>query len=112
MAPGEYLITGLNDQFVPFVVEPPARMIGISSGFLQGGVRRDHLARDQILPDVEMFKRSLRCAPHSLSLGTSTSPRLSVSFRTPITFPLLIAFTVFFFWKLLLIATFSFLNTA
>src|SRR5260370_39352406 len=41
------------------------------------------------------------CAPHSLSLGTSTSPRLSVSLRTLITFTLLIAFIVFSFWKLL-----------
>src|SRR5258708_814215 len=31
------------------------------------------------------------CAPHSLLLGTSTSPRLSVSLRTPITFTLLMA---------------------
>src|SRR5277367_4015152 len=31
------------------------------------------------------------CAPHSLLLGTSTSPRLSVSLRTLITFTLLMA---------------------
>src|ERR1700731_1767835 len=39
-------------------------MIGIRSCFFQGGVRRDHLARDQILADVEVFKRPLRlCSP-------------------------------------------------
>src|SRR5579864_4303490 len=35
------------------------------------------------------------CAPHSLVLGTSTSPRLSVSLRTPITATLLIALISF-----------------
>src|ERR1700747_3464318 len=35
------------------------------------------------------------CAPQSLSLGTPTSPRLSVSLRTPITDTLLIAAIVF-----------------
>src|ERR1700757_1112064 len=35
------------------------------------------------------------CAPHSLLLGTSTSPRLSVSLRIPITFTLLIALITF-----------------
>src|SRR5258708_23912799 len=59
MASCEDLIAGLNDQFVLLVVEPPAGMIGISGGFLQGGVCRYHLARDQILPDAEMFKRPL-----------------------------------------------------
>src|SRR5258705_8899310 len=59
MASWEDLITGLNDQLGALVVEPPAGMIGISGGFLQNGVRADHLARDQILPDAEMFKRSL-----------------------------------------------------
>src|ERR1700686_3783572 len=37
------------------------------------------------------------CAPHSLLLGTSTSPRLSVSLRTPIIFTLLIALITFSF---------------
>ena len=50
------LITRLNDQFVPLVVKPPAGMIGISGSFLQDGVRRDHLPRNQIVPDAEMFK--------------------------------------------------------
>src|SRR5260370_37732607 len=59
MASCEDLITGLNDQLVALVVEPPAGMIGISGSFLQNGVRADHLAWDQILPDAEMFKRSL-----------------------------------------------------
>src|ERR1700731_2276383 len=35
------------------------------------------------------------CASHSLLLGTSTSPRLSVSLRIPITFTLLIALITF-----------------
>src|SRR3979490_519813 len=56
MAPCEDLIAGLNDQLIPLVVEPSAGMIGIRGGLLQGGVRSDHLPRNQILPDAEMFK--------------------------------------------------------
>ena len=60
MLAGEDLVTGLNDQLVPLVVEPPAGVVGIGGGFLQSGVRGNHLARDQILPDAEMFERTLR----------------------------------------------------
>src|SRR5229473_4738297 len=55
MLAGEDFITGLNDQLVPLVVEPPAGMIGIGGGFLQNGVRANHLARHEVLPDAEMF---------------------------------------------------------
>src|ERR1700735_3710453 len=64
MLASEDLITGLDNQFVPLVVEPTTSMIGISSGFLQRRVRCNHLARNQILSYAEMFKRPLRlCSP-------------------------------------------------
>jgi hypothetical protein len=56
----EDLVTGLNNQPVPLVVEPLASVVRVGGGFLQGGVCRDHLARDQVFPDVEMFERPLR----------------------------------------------------
>src|SRR3984957_5472365 len=43
------------------------------------------------LPMLKCSSDRCVCAPHSLLLGTSTSPRLSVSLRTPITFTLLMA---------------------
>src|SRR5580692_7908150 len=45
------------------------------------------------------------CAPHSLALGTSTSPRLSVSLRKPVTHILLIALIVLSSQKLLFFAS-------
>src|SRR5882672_4222288 len=59
MASCEDLITGLNNQLVPLVVEPPAGMIGIGRGFLQNGVRANHFARHEILADAEVLKRAL-----------------------------------------------------
>src|ERR1700688_4107947 len=44
---------------MPLVVEPPACMVRVGRGFLQSGIRRDHFAWDQVLPDVEMFERAL-----------------------------------------------------
>src|SRR5258708_34061793 len=43
-------------------------MVGVGGGFLQSGVRRDHFARDQILPDVEMFERPLRLRSPQLAV--------------------------------------------
>ncbi len=40
----EDLVADLNDQFVALVVEPLAGIIGIGGGFLQNGVRANHLA--------------------------------------------------------------------
>jgi len=72
MLAGEDFITGLNDQLVPLVVEPPAGMIGIGGGFLQNGVRANHLARHEVLPDAEMFQRALRlCSPQLVARHTN-----------------------------------------
>src|SRR5277367_3853846 len=59
MLASEDLTTGLNDQFVPLVVEPPTSMIGIGSGFLQSRIGSDHFTRNQILPNTEVLKRAL-----------------------------------------------------
>ena len=52
-------ITDVNDQLVALIVEPLACMVGIGGGFLQDGVRANHLAWDQILADAEVLKRAL-----------------------------------------------------
>src|SRR5277367_1113392 len=41
-------------------------MIGIGGGRLEGRVRRNHLARNQILSYAEMFKRPLGLCPSQL----------------------------------------------
>src|ERR1700692_1314311 len=56
----EDLVTDLNNQLVTLVLTPLACVVCIRSGFLQSCVSRDHLARDQILPNVEVFERPLR----------------------------------------------------
>jgi hypothetical protein len=56
MLASEYLVTGGYDQLVPLFVEPLARMVRVCGGFLQNGVGGDHLARNQVLADTEMFK--------------------------------------------------------
>src|SRR6516162_5901505 len=55
----EDFVTGLNDQLVALIVKPFAVVVRNGGGFLQSGVGRDHLARDQVLADAEMFKRAL-----------------------------------------------------
>ena len=87
MLAGEDLVTDLNDQLVALVVEPPAGMVGIGGGFLQDGVGGYHLARDQVLADAEVLERALGLRAPELVGGTSTSPRLSVSLRTPVASP-------------------------
>jgi hypothetical protein len=52
-------IAGLNDQIVPLIVEPLVVMVGDGGGFLLRRIGRDHLARDEILANAEMFKRTL-----------------------------------------------------
>src|SRR5271166_137140 len=53
------LVTGLNDQLVALIVQPLAIMVRDGGGLLQGGVGRDHLARNQVLADAKMLKRAL-----------------------------------------------------
>ena len=59
MLAGEDFVADLNDQLVALIVEPLAGMVGVGGGFLQDGVGGDHLARNQILADAEMFERAL-----------------------------------------------------
>src|SRR5260370_4169262 len=60
MLAGEDVVTGLNNESVPIVVQSLARVVCVGGGFLKGGVGRDHLSRHQIVPDAEMFERALR----------------------------------------------------
>ncbi len=46
MLTGEDLVTDLNDQLVRLVLEPLARVVRVGGGFLQNGVRSNHLAWD------------------------------------------------------------------
>src|SRR6516162_6374466 len=66
---GQDLVTGLDDQPVPLVVEPTAGMVGVGRRLFQYGVSRDHLARDEVMADAEMFQRALRLRPPQLVSG-------------------------------------------
>src|SRR5580700_8282016 len=55
----EDFVAGLDDQFVALIVEPFAIVVYDSGGFLQCRVGRDHLTRNQIFSDAEMFERTL-----------------------------------------------------
>src|SRR6267142_847750 len=63
-------------------VERP-RAVRRRSGLFQDRIGGDHLPRNQVPPDAEVLERALGlgAAPQSLSAGTSTIPRLSVSLR-------------------------------
>src|SRR6516164_3167626 len=82
--PGQDLVAGLHDQPLSRVVEPPACMVGVGRCLFKGCIGGDHLPRDEVLADAEMLQRACVYAPHSLSAGTSTMPRLSVSLRTSV----------------------------
>lgn len=53
-------VANANDEAVALIVQPATGVIGVGCSLLQGGVGRDHLARDQIVADAEMLKRALR----------------------------------------------------
>src|SRR5258708_13997293 len=55
MLAGQDLVTGLNNQVMTLIVEPLTVTIGDGGGFLQGGVTRDHLARNEVLADADIF---------------------------------------------------------
>src|SRR5215510_8680602 len=59
MLTGKDFVAGLNDQLVMLIVKPLAGMVGCGSGFLQDRIGGDHLARNQIFADAEMFERAL-----------------------------------------------------
>ena len=56
MLAGQYFVTDLDDQLVGLVVESLAGMVRVGGGFLQNGVRGNHLTRDQVLADAEVLK--------------------------------------------------------
>src|SRR5215469_1177006 len=56
MFAGEDLVAGLNNQSMWLVVESTAGVVCVGGGLLQNGVRRNHLARDEVEAYVEMFK--------------------------------------------------------
>jgi hypothetical protein len=60
VAAREDFITSVNYEFVVLIVETVTGMIGIRRSFFQDRECRNHLARDQIFPDAEVFERSLR----------------------------------------------------
>src|ERR1700722_3373409 len=57
---GENLVARLGNETVDLIVEPLARVIRVGCAFLQDGVCRDHLARNQIGAYAEMLQRPLR----------------------------------------------------
>jgi hypothetical protein len=65
MLAGQDLVASLNDQLMALIVKPFAIVVGDGSGFLQGGIGRDHFAGNQVPPDAEMFRRQL---PSSFAL--------------------------------------------
>src|SRR6516225_11289455 len=69
MLPGQNLVAGLNDQLVTLIIEPFAIVVRDGGGLLQGGIGRDHLARDQVSPDAEMLERTLSLRTPQLVVG-------------------------------------------
>ena len=57
---GENLIAGLHNELETPAVELISGMVGCGCRLLQGGIRRNHLARHQILADAEVFQGTLR----------------------------------------------------
>jgi len=64
MLAGENLVANLKDQLVSRVIEPLSGVVGGGSRLFERRIGRDHLARNQIVPDAEMLERALGlCAP-------------------------------------------------
>ena len=56
---GEDFVARLNDKLVAQIVKPIAGVVRDGGGLLQDGVGRDHFAGNQVLPNREVFKRTL-----------------------------------------------------
>src|SRR5262249_59849325 len=63
MLPCENFVASLRDQFVLLLAESLAVMVCCCCGLLQGGIGGDHLARNEILADTEMFQPALPFTP-------------------------------------------------
>src|SRR6267142_5456555 len=59
MLAGKNLVTSLHNELEAPVIEPIPGVVGYGGGFLQRGVRGDHLARHQILADTEVLQGAL-----------------------------------------------------
>jgi hypothetical protein len=78
MLAGEDLVAGFHDQPEAFVVEPLACVVGGRRGFLERGIGRDHLPRDEIFADAEVFERTLGLsAPELISWNLNLTKAIS-----------------------------------
>src|SRR5262249_49571622 len=59
MLTGQNFVASLRDQFVLLIAQPLAGTVCFRSSFLHNGIGSDHLPRDQVLADAEMFERTL-----------------------------------------------------
>src|SRR5262249_50748837 len=59
MLTGQDFIADLNNQFITLIIESFSGMVRGSGCLLQGGIGRNHFARNQIAADAEMLKRTL-----------------------------------------------------
>jgi hypothetical protein len=57
---GEDFVAGLDDEFELFVAKALAIVVRGGGGFFENRVGGDHLARDEIRADAEMFELALR----------------------------------------------------
>src|SRR5262249_8592653 len=53
------LVAGLSNECELLIAEPLAGVIGGRRGFLQNGIRGDHLTWNEVLADAEMLERTL-----------------------------------------------------
>ncbi len=80
MLTGEYLVTLLNDQLMALGVEPLAGLVRVSGGFLQNGVRANHLTRNEVFADAEVLKGALGLsAPQFVSGNLDLAKAVSFS---------------------------------
>src|SRR6516225_2122373 len=64
MLAGEDFVADLHNQIVALLIEALAGKVCIGGAFLQNRIGRDHFAGNQILPNAEVFERTLGlCTP-------------------------------------------------
>jgi hypothetical protein len=69
MPTSQNLVRDRDDQIVDLLIHSLARVVGVGGSLLQNGEGRDQFARDQILPNAEIFERALGLgAPQLVSL--------------------------------------------
>jgi hypothetical protein len=60
---GKNFVARLRDQFVLLNAQPLAGVVRGRRTFLQNGVGGDHLPRNEVRADTEMFERSMAISP-------------------------------------------------